>query len=75
MPAGWAGDPQGGVARARKIPPEVTFATKPALAGQIVTRAVRRGPAPARWVAGDVGCTAPTPGVAGAPSARCDWDT
>ena len=50
LPAGWAGDPQRRAGA--KIPPEVTFATKPALAGQMITRAVRGG-APARWVAGD----------------------
>jgi hypothetical protein len=50
LPKSWAED-QGRRAEAG-IPAEITFATKPALAAAMITRAVQAG-VPARWVTGD----------------------
>ena len=50
LPRSWAGDPQRRTAAG--VPAEVTFATKPALARQMIIRALDGGAA-ARWVAGD----------------------
>jgi SRSO17 transposase len=50
LPKGWTDDAQ---RRAdARVPTDVHFATKPALAGQMITRAVAAG-VPASWVAGD----------------------
>lgn len=50
LPKSWAGDAE---RRARAgIPPGLEFATKPALAVEMIRRAVQAG-APAAWVAGD----------------------
>ncbi len=50
LPTSWAGDPE---RRAQaKIPTDIGFATKPAQATDMITRAVAAG-APAGWVAGD----------------------
>jgi SRSO17 transposase len=50
LPQGWTEDAQ---RRAdARVPTDVRFATKPALAGQMITRAVTAG-VPASWVAGD----------------------
>jgi SRSO17 transposase len=50
LPTSWVEDP----ARRERagVPDEVEFATKPELAGQMITRAVRAG-TPARWATGD----------------------
>lgn len=50
LPRCWAGDPQRRTAAG--VPAEVTFATKPALARQMIIRALDGGAA-APWVAGD----------------------
>ena len=50
VPQGWIADPDR--CRAAGIPEEVGFATKPALATQMLTRALDAG-APAAWVTGD----------------------
>jgi SRSO17 transposase len=50
VPQGWIGDP--GRCRAASIPDQVGFATKPALATAMITRALDAG-VPAAWVAGD----------------------
>ncbi|NMI02334.1 IS701 family transposase [Pseudonocardia acidicola] len=50
LPRSWTDDP--GRCAAAGVPAEVEFATKPALAGAMITRAVSAG-VPARWVAGD----------------------
>jgi SRSO17 transposase len=50
LPKSWASDP--GRCAAAGVPQEVRFATKPALARQMITRALDGGAA-ARWVAGD----------------------
>jgi SRSO17 transposase len=50
LPASWAADPQR--CQAAGIPEGTAFATKPALARRMITRALDAG-APAAWVAGD----------------------
>jgi SRSO17 transposase len=50
LPKSWASDPAR--CRAAGIPQEIVFATKPALAHQMIARALDAG-APAGWVAGD----------------------
>jgi SRSO17 transposase len=50
LPRSWTGDPAR--CRAAGVPDDVRFATKPALAKQMIVRAVQAG-TPARWVAGD----------------------
>jgi SRSO17 transposase len=50
LPRSWTGDP--GRLAAAGVPKDVGFATKPALAGQLVTAAVLAG-VPARWTAAD----------------------
>lgn len=50
LPRAWTEDPQRRAAAG--VPAQVRFATKPALAAAMITRAVRAG-APAAWVAGD----------------------
>jgi SRSO17 transposase len=50
VPRGWIDDPDRG--QAAGIPAQVEFATKPALATRMVTRALDAG-APAAWVTGD----------------------
>jgi SRSO17 transposase len=50
LPKGWADDAQR--RDDARVPTDVQFATKPALAGQMITRAVAAG-VPASWVAGD----------------------
>lgn len=50
VPRSWTSDP--GRCRAAGIPQDTAFATKPALARQMITRALEAG-APAAWVAAD----------------------
>lgn len=50
LPKSWTGDPAR--CAAVGVPDDVRFATKPALAKQMIVRAVQAG-TPARWVAGD----------------------
>ena len=50
LPRSWTGDP--GRCAAAGVPEQVDFATKPALATAMITRAVAAG-TPASWVAGD----------------------
>jgi SRSO17 transposase len=50
LPRAWTDDPER--CRAAGIPDQTGFATKPALAAQMITRALDAG-APASWVAGD----------------------
>jgi SRSO17 transposase len=50
LPKSWTGDPER--LTAAGVPDEVGFATKPALARQMITRALD-AQVPARWVAGD----------------------
>ncbi|MGB8384842.1 MAG: IS701 family transposase [Dermatophilaceae bacterium] len=50
LPRAWTEDPQRRAAAG--VPTDVRFATKPALAAAMITRAVRAG-VPAAWVAGD----------------------
>jgi SRSO17 transposase len=50
LPQSWASDP--GRLKAAGVPDGTVFATKPALATQMITAAVHGG-VPARWVAGD----------------------
>jgi SRSO17 transposase len=50
LPKSWTTDPQR--CAGAGIPEDVEFATKPALAGAMITRALDAG-VPARWVAGD----------------------
>jgi len=50
LPRSWADDP--GRCRAAGVPDETKFATKPALARKMITRALDAG-TPARWAAGD----------------------
>lgn len=50
LPRSWTGDPQR--CRDAGVPEEVQFATKPALARRMITRALDAG-TPASWVAGD----------------------
>jgi len=50
LPASWTDDPER--CHAAGVPADVEFATKPALARQMITKALDAG-APARWVAGD----------------------
>jgi SRSO17 transposase len=50
LPRGWIDDPQR--CRAAGVPDQVGFATKPALATKMLTRALDAG-VPAAWVAGD----------------------
>jgi SRSO17 transposase len=50
LPMSWTEDPQRMTAAA--VPEDIEFATKPALATGMLTRALRAG-VPARWVAGD----------------------
>jgi SRSO17 transposase len=50
LPAAWSEDPQR--RRDAAVPADVEFATKPALASQMLARAVQAG-VPAGWVAGD----------------------
>ncbi|MGH8837577.1 MAG: IS701 family transposase [Actinomycetes bacterium] len=50
LPKSWTSDP--GRCAAAGVPPDIGFATKPALAAQMLSRAVEAG-VPAAWVAGD----------------------
>ena len=50
LPKAWTGDPDR--MKAAHVPPEVTFATKPALARAMIERAIT-AKAPFRWVAAD----------------------
>jgi SRSO17 transposase len=50
LPRSWTGDPAR--CRAAGVPGDTTFATKPALAAEMITRALDAG-APAGWAAGD----------------------
>src|SRR2546429_163132 len=50
LPGSWTGDPAR--CRAAGVPPDTAFATKPALATEMITRALDAGP-PAGWVAAD----------------------
>jgi SRSO17 transposase len=62
VPRGWIKDPE--PLQAAGVPDQVGFATKPALASQMLSRALDAG-VPAAWVTGDE--------VYGAPEVRLTW--